>query len=69
VPQELDREKLAQVGARVVEGARRQERVALADELEATQEEDVDDGGLLGGGEERFERLDDGELDLRAVVW
>jgi len=56
------------VGARVVEGARGEERVALADELEAAQEEDVDDRGFLGGGEEGFERLDDGELDLGAVA-
>ena len=67
MPEELDREELAQMRASLVQRGRSEGRVSFADELESAEEQDVDDRDVVVLGEGRFERLDDGELDLGSV--
>jgi hypothetical protein len=47
MPQELDGKQLAEVGPSFVERGRSEGAVALAEELKANQEEDVDDGRVV----------------------
>jgi hypothetical protein len=53
--------------ASLVQRGRSEGRVSFADELESAEEQDVDDRDVVVLGEGRFERLDDGELDLGSV--
>ena len=53
--------------ASLVQRGRSEGRVSLAHELESAEEQDVDDRDVVVLGEGRFERLDDGKLDLGSV--
>lgn len=63
---EFDGQQLAQVGPSFVERGRGEGAIALAEELEANEEEDVDDGRIVHLGKVGLQRLNDGELDLGA---